>query len=98
VLMSEPWLTVAQIAKELQTTDRAVRAWLRTGRLKGANLGGHTGWRVRRSDLEAFLDVTAVGSGNPKTITRRDKNRILGRLLGRLGCGDGCGANDQTTT
>jgi excisionase family DNA binding protein len=57
--MSEQWITVSQIAKELQTTDRAVRAWLRDGRLKGVNLGGHTGWRIRRSDLEAFLEERA---------------------------------------
>jgi hypothetical protein len=30
-------------------------------------------------------DVSVLASGNPKRITRRAKNKILGRALGRAG-------------
>ena len=30
-------------------------------------------------------DVQAVASGNPKRLTRRAKNKVLGRALGRAG-------------
>ncbi len=33
----------------------------------------------------ASRDIGAVTSGNPRRITRRAKNKILGRALGRAG-------------
>jgi len=42
-----------------------------------------------RSDLyrsaRILGDVQAVTSGNPKRITRRAKNKLVGRALGRAG-------------
>ncbi|HEV2109066.1 MAG TPA: helix-turn-helix domain-containing protein [Thermomicrobiales bacterium] len=49
------WLTVAQIAERLQVHPETVRRWLRDGQLAGRNFGGKSGYRVRESDLEAFL-------------------------------------------
>jgi len=48
---------------------------------------------VRRRGLVSSLyrtarlanDLSAVASGNPRRITRRAKNKILGRALGRAG-------------
>lgn len=49
------WLTPEEVADELRVTRRAVYKWLNTGALKGAK-AGHV-WRIRREDLEAFLDL-----------------------------------------
>ncbi len=51
----EQWVTVAQIAERLQVHPETVRRWLRDGQLVGRNFGGKSGYRVRESDLAAFL-------------------------------------------
>ena len=50
-------LTVAQVAATLQVDEDTVRRWLRAGQLLGTNLGSRAGYRVRQSDLDAFLDA-----------------------------------------
>lgn len=54
---TERWLTVAQIAERLQVHQETVRRWLREGRLPGKNFGGKGGYRVRESDLQAFMEA-----------------------------------------
>lgn len=53
--MDERWLTVAEICERLRVHEETVRRWLREGKLPGRAFGGRTGYRVRESDLEAFL-------------------------------------------
>ena len=53
--MDERWLTVAEICERLRVHEETVRRWLRTGQLPGRAFGGRAGYRVRESDLEAFL-------------------------------------------
>lgn len=49
-------LTVEQIAARLGIKDlNTVRRWLHGGALRGYRLSTKTGWRVKESDLEAFL-------------------------------------------
>ena len=50
----ERYLSAEQIAERLNVSAQSVRAWLRTGKLKGVRAGRL--WRVRESDLAAFLD------------------------------------------
>jgi excisionase family DNA binding protein len=50
-------LTVEQIADYLQVHPETVRRWLRDGSLKGMNFSGKSGWRVRRSELERFMQA-----------------------------------------
>jgi excisionase family DNA binding protein len=52
--MREEWFTVAE---RLKVKHNTVRDWLKSEQLRGRNFGGRTGWRVRHSDLEAFLDT-----------------------------------------
>ena len=53
--MQEEWFTVSEIAARLKVGEPTVRAWLRAKRLRGHNFGGKMGYRVRGSDLDAFL-------------------------------------------
>ena len=50
-------------------------------------LPGHVSKFVRRLYRSARManDIEMLGSGNPKRITRRAKNKLLGRTLGRSG-------------
>jgi excisionase family DNA binding protein len=54
-MVDERWFTVAYIVELLDVHEQTVRRWLKDGRLKGRSFGGKTGWRVKESDLEAFL-------------------------------------------
>ena len=56
MVAEDKWLTVEQIAEQLQVTEQTVRRWLRSGALVGRNFSGRTGYRVRESELKAFLD------------------------------------------
>ncbi len=56
VMADERWFTVAYIAELLDVHEETVRRWLKAGRLKGQNFGGRMGWRVKESDLNAFLE------------------------------------------
>jgi len=49
----ERYLSAEDIAERLNVGSATVRKWLREGKLKGVRAGRL--WRVRESDLEAFL-------------------------------------------
>ena len=52
----ERWLTVQQVCDQLQVSDQTVRRWIKGGALPARNLGGKAGYRIRESDLNAFLE------------------------------------------
>ena len=52
-MSAEKLLTPEDAAKVLLVKPDTLRGWLRTGKLKGVRAGRL--WRVRESDLEAFL-------------------------------------------
>jgi len=56
----ERWYTVADIVEKLRVHEQTVRRWLRDGDLKGYNFGGKSGYRIRASDLDAFVESYAT--------------------------------------
>jgi excisionase family DNA binding protein len=52
-MAAEKLYTPEGAAEVLMVNPETVRLWLRTGKLKGVKVGRL--WRVRESDLEAFL-------------------------------------------
>jgi excisionase family DNA binding protein len=66
-MVSERWLTVAQAAEILQIHPETLRGWLRSGRIPATLLSRRAGYRIRVSDLEAFLSGgTSVFWGKEK--------------------------------
>lgn len=49
----DPWLTVPQVAADLNIHPATVRVWIKSGRLAAVRAGRT--WRVRRSDLDRAL-------------------------------------------
>jgi excisionase family DNA binding protein len=58
------YLTVQQVAAELQLSLETVRRLIRSGALRAASLEtppGRGGYRIRRADLEAFVESRTRG-------------------------------------
>ena len=53
--MEERLLTPEEVASILAVSPKSVREWLRRGKLKGVKAGRL--WRVRKRDLDTFLDL-----------------------------------------
>jgi excisionase family DNA binding protein len=53
-IVPDEWLTLAQIADELQLHIETVREWVRTKRLIAYRVGRD--YRVKRTDLDKFLE------------------------------------------
>jgi excisionase family DNA binding protein len=49
------FLTVEQTAEELNVSETQIRAMLRSGELRGIQIGGRGLWRIGRSDIEEFI-------------------------------------------
>jgi excisionase family DNA binding protein len=60
-MQDEEYYSVQQIAARLHVGTPAVRRWINSGRLRATMPGGQRiGFRVRASDLEAFLKATEI--------------------------------------
>ncbi len=65
-MTEERLLTVEQVAERIQVPEATVRRWLREGRLRGARFGGtKTGWRIRESELQRFIEAAERDEGGP---------------------------------
>jgi excisionase family DNA binding protein len=59
--MEIEWVTTGAAAEALGVTAETVRRYIRTGRLRAQVIGGgeRPTFRIRRTDLEAFLSTYA---------------------------------------
>ena len=62
--MEEKLLTPKEVASILAVSPKSVREWLQQGRLKGVRVGRL--WRIRKRDLDAFLDPTVLAEDDEK--------------------------------
>ncbi len=58
-------LSVEQVARELKVNPETVRGWIRSGELVAIDLGGY---RIKRSDLNDFLERRKKPRGKRKGI------------------------------
>lgn len=53
--MATRFLTLADVADELNVSSSQVYALVRTGELRAMKIGGRGQWRVNQADLDAFI-------------------------------------------
>ena len=69
------WMTLPEIAQELRCRQSKPRRWVESGELPAINVSDSTRprYRVRRADLDAFLQRrAAVPTPKPERRPRRD--------------------------
>ena len=52
----DEWLTTNEVAQALKVTPETVKRWLRSGELRGSILSDRGGWRVKRSEVDRFME------------------------------------------
>lgn len=50
------FLTLAQVAEELNVKQSLVKGLIRTGELRAFQVGGRGLWRIARQDVEDYID------------------------------------------
>lgn len=53
---SPRFLTIDQVAQELNVGEPVVRTLLKTGELRGIQIGGRGLWRIGAKDFEAYVE------------------------------------------
>lgn len=53
---TEKLLTIEEVAKILRVSTRSVTRYIESGKLKASKIGV---WRIKRSDLDNFLEQTS---------------------------------------
>lgn len=50
------FLTIEQVAQELNVGEPLVRGMLKSGELRGIQVGGRGAWRIGRGDVEGYVE------------------------------------------
>lgn len=81
---SDELLTAEQVAKTLKVKAETVRSWIKSGSLRASRPGNgmHPGrkYRVRRSDLDAFVAKSERWPAPPEVVAASETTGISGRL------------------
>ena len=76
-MSAEKLLTTETVAKVLLVKPDTLRGWLRIGKIKGVKVGNRL-WRVRESELEAFLRESKgkpqISVGDLEAVLREDED------------------------
>ncbi|HOV67684.1 MAG TPA: helix-turn-helix domain-containing protein [Methanoregulaceae archaeon] len=65
-IITEPLLTVAQVAATLQIREKLVRNHIKEKRLKAVKIGKY--WRIKPEDLHAFIEANSSIRTEPHSL------------------------------
>ena len=57
----ERWVDVQEIVNRLGVHEQTVRRWIKRDELPAIIFGRRSGYRVKESDLQAFIEAHATG-------------------------------------
>jgi len=88
MLPMNEYLTAADVAALLRVHPETVKNWLRAGTLSGVILSDRAGWRVRRADVDRFLDERREHGPIGRQMMRPGQAGVLLGDLVAAGLGD----------
>lgn len=65
--MADELFTVAQAAEYLKVCDKTVRRMIASKELVASKVGSRS-WRIRKDDIDAYLNATSTGQEGADTI------------------------------
>jgi excisionase family DNA binding protein len=68
-MMSTPWVTTSEAARDLGLTVGRVRQLLESGQLPGRKMGRD--WVIRRADVNRFKSLPPGTRGRPRRVSTR---------------------------
>jgi excisionase family DNA binding protein len=82
--MPDPFLTVADVASTLKISEDSVLGHIQTKRLRAVNVGSgvrRPRWRIRREDLDQFLELRVADPVAPRQRQRKKTTEKVTRYF-----------------
>ena len=70
------FLTLSDVADELQVSLSQVRALVRSGELPAIQIGGRNQWRIERTRFEEYIDERHSQTGEASAAGKRSATRV----------------------